>query len=281
VEDAERVLRLLFCTAEQDYIELRSIVPGEERRVQRGWWQLSQLSPLLKTAALWSKIANVYFGVQPRNARSGKTSAIPYIHTLFADIDRLTYPVNMPAPTITVLSGRGLHVYWKLSQPIKADKDALDLLHRAVRCAGGDENARDFARILRVPGTRNHKVNTVVEIYDCTEKTYDIRMLNDIMPRIPTPPKVYTPSKQFVYKNEVVPSFIMDMVQHVSAAGEWNKDTLKIATRSVKCGASEDIIDALTTKHAILCGKTDRVHELERRAIVKWARQNVQEAYGQ
>jgi AAA domain len=70
----------------------------------------------------------------------------------------------MPLPTAWVDSGGGLHVYWISGTPIpepewRAYADGLKalLLQRGVLCDAG--LTTDSARLLRVPGTLNHKYN--------------------------------------------------------------------------------------------------------------------------
>ena len=69
----------------------------------------------------------------------------------------LPYP-----PSALVQSGHGLHAYWLLDQPApSSDAPALRAFADAVAAATGytglDTHASEPARILRVPGTTNHK----------------------------------------------------------------------------------------------------------------------------
>lgn len=69
--------------------------------------------------------------------------------------------VGLPKPT-AVNSGRGIHVYWPLIEPANVD-DWLPVAQKLKRvCAAAGFEAdpavtADAARILRMPGTRNHK----------------------------------------------------------------------------------------------------------------------------
>ena len=76
--------------------------------------------------------------------------------------------LKLPKPLI-VNSGRGLHVYWALAEPM-AVGDWLPLaqgLKRACAAHGFEADpdvTADAARILRVPGTRNYKSETPKEV---------------------------------------------------------------------------------------------------------------------
>jgi hypothetical protein len=87
--------------------------------------------------------------------------------------------VGLPKPSIIVDSGGGLHVYWTSDRPLTLDEwrpyaaglKAL-LLQEGVKCDAG--LTTDAARILRVPGTLNHKYDPprMVKLLHCG-KDYD------------------------------------------------------------------------------------------------------------
>jgi len=85
-------------------------------------------------------------------------------YALCADIDFKNVPredcdklfANMPvSPDIVVMSGGGYHAYWLLAEPVDA-REAYTLLTRVQAYVKSDKVA-DAPRILRVPGTMNHK----------------------------------------------------------------------------------------------------------------------------
>lgn len=105
---------------------------------------------------------DVYVGVVPRARKAGgKDALIAGSHWLWAECDTETAVVNAldfrcPPPLVVRSSPGKAHCYWPLR-----DRIPLDLLELAnKRLAfhlGADPRATDAARILRVPGTRNHK----------------------------------------------------------------------------------------------------------------------------
>ncbi|HLK57242.1 MAG TPA: AAA family ATPase [Chthonomonadaceae bacterium] len=122
---------------------------------------------------------DVYMGVLPRIGE-GKTQAdVPYSHWLWADVDggaegvegakRLIEAAPLDPPTMAVCSGNGLHVYWRLDEPVSLETEEdrerfKQTLRRLAFTIGGiapgahsDSTSADPARILRVPGTLNWK----------------------------------------------------------------------------------------------------------------------------
>jgi hypothetical protein len=121
---------------------------------------------------------NIYLGIASRmSPGDGSLVNCGKLHALFADIDFKSdvHPNGIPEPearakleqfllkpSIVVNSGGGLQVYWLLWEPIDLQvpgeaERAKSLLRRLTLALGGDLNAAEAARILRVPGTLNHR----------------------------------------------------------------------------------------------------------------------------
>jgi RepB DNA-primase from phage plasmid/CHC2 zinc finger len=106
--------------------------------------------------------ADVYVGCAPRLRRSGTKSDIGDVWVLWAECDgaaaaRAAHAFR-PRPPIVIASGSGpnLHAYWPLARPVsgrEAERANLRLAH----ALGADLACYDAARILRPPGTWNHK----------------------------------------------------------------------------------------------------------------------------
>ena len=141
---------------------------------------------------------DVYFGlglVKGQPAGRGKAEDVAAIGALWADIDLAgpahegkTLPASIEdvwrllaklplAPSMLVHSGFGVHAYWLLKEPWVFDSaaeraNAAQMTkgwHAAV-CAAAKamgwnlENLGDLARVLRLPGTLNHKSAPPVEV---------------------------------------------------------------------------------------------------------------------
>src|SRR5262249_52472150 len=112
---------------------------------------------------------NIFFGVASRlKSGNGTLENCADLHALWIDLDFKT-PGDLsgrrrrkafPPPSIVVSSGGGRHAYWLLKEPIDLRRDAAhakNLLQRLAAALGGDPRAAEPARILRVPGSLNHK----------------------------------------------------------------------------------------------------------------------------
>lgn len=124
-----------------------------------------------------------YFGValrrEPTNGRYENCKALT---VLYADADfkehgeavvRAEVAKLLYQPSIIVNSGNGLHLYWRLAVPLREMGRASQLLDLWVRTIPvADWGVNDVPRVLRLPGTLNHKYDPprpcVVEHLDAT-----------------------------------------------------------------------------------------------------------------
>lgn len=84
------------------------------------------------------------------------------------DLRRFCQEIKMPRPML-VNSGRGVHAYWPLKRPIPRDEwlplaETLKQACKAKNLKADPAVTADSARILRVPGTHNHKDETPKEV---------------------------------------------------------------------------------------------------------------------
>jgi hypothetical protein len=105
---------------------------------------------------------DVYLGCAPRTRRSGTKDAVSQVWTLWAECDGEEAARRLrrfrPAPALVIASGSGpnCHAYWPLTAPLTPRRaEAANL--RLVHALGADPNCFDASRILRPPGTWNHK----------------------------------------------------------------------------------------------------------------------------
>jgi len=140
---------------------------------------------------------NVFFGVATRDGEAGTKKNIIEIPTVWCDADlkditavELSRKVEIFPfkPSIIVLTGGGAHLYWLLTKPVgKSYIEMIEDVNRRIAYAlSGDKAAVDAARILRVPGTLNHKYNPPqnVKLHRIHDYRYD---LDDFL-CLPEPP---------------------------------------------------------------------------------------------
>ena len=101
-------------------------------------------------------------------------------------------------PTLIVASGHGYHLYWRLNEPLdaapgKAQQDLEEGLKLACRYVGGDTNATEAARLLRLPRSCNRKDggSVPVEIVSENGHHYELSDLvefwREALPILPEP----------------------------------------------------------------------------------------------
>jgi RepB DNA-primase N-terminal domain len=142
--------------------------PGSyaELRTRRGRGMAQSFYPVRDTAAIAAAIADVgrrvYLGVAPRTRREGTRAAIERVHALWADcdgeaaVDALRHFAPLPAIVLGSGSAGNVHAYWPLLDA--AGPAEAELANRQLaRALGADVRSTDAARILRPPGSFNHK----------------------------------------------------------------------------------------------------------------------------
>ena len=106
---------------------------------------------------------------------------------LFADFDRVEphtagerwSDAGLPAPTLTIASGHGVHAYWRLAEPMTDMVLWTRYQKRLIALLGSDGAIHDPARIMRLPGFLNHKepVAACSIVDDDPARIYDLKRL--------------------------------------------------------------------------------------------------------
>ncbi len=176
------------------------------------WFKVDDIKKVAKTAENIGKKTNVFFGVGLRNkvlknGLRGSEKDISCIGALYADIDvkgdahaekslpettseAASFLNNLDIkPSIIVNSGNGIHGYWLLKEPfnIENTQDRSYIVSifkefgryinlKAKKHGWRIDNIYDLARILRVPGTINHKLKdgAMCEVIESNLKRYSL-----------------------------------------------------------------------------------------------------------
>jgi hypothetical protein len=111
---------------------------------------------------------HAYFGVAVRYRHGGGKDDCSLLTALYCDLDESPAVAHarldafpLP-PTLVVASGGGLHSYWMLKEPLDLrapdERDAAErALRRLALALGSDPAVAECARVLRLPGSFNHK----------------------------------------------------------------------------------------------------------------------------
>lgn len=185
----------------EGFIELRAIQKGMPPRrhflpcadvgyrVVNGITYRAEKLPTLKTAFRWATEHSaqgfeVYCGVLPRCREAGRKKDVMGAYWIWADVDfkqgngtplerenywltRMEQLKQEHQADMVVLSGFGMHLYWKLTTPFVFSEDTEGLKQTKSFEAAlyayqqmvqpGADSTQDTARVLRLPGTFNRK----------------------------------------------------------------------------------------------------------------------------
>lgn len=143
-------------------------------------------SSLASVAELNRRGSDIYFGVNPRPlSRRKRENDIGQLICFWADIDvgrgkphktrrqALDAISGLPVrPHHVFDSGNGYHCYWYLENPIsmgEADRSrAKQILFGLIRSLDADRSGSSLERVMRLPGTINHKCGRICRpVNDC------------------------------------------------------------------------------------------------------------------
>ena len=145
-----------------DLIEVRCL-PSKKS----WWWKAADLAshePELRE--MESRGENIYAGANPRKAHGCRDAdGVALARCVFVDFDncsieeagRRLREAELPAPTLLLYSGGGVHAWWRLDSPCL---DLADWTRRQlglIAALGSDGKVHDPPRIMRLPGVRNQK----------------------------------------------------------------------------------------------------------------------------
>lgn len=211
---------------------------------------------------------DAYVGVLPRVQTGGKAEDVwPTATVLWCDVDAkdfciikadscqgedckaaaldaiLKFPVT---PSAIIDSGHGFHCYWKLRTPADTP-DAVEANRAIAHWLGGDK-CFDAPRILRVPGTRNHKdpdnpipvrilkLDTL-RLYDLSDFTEQIEYLHSSETRRTVP---------ITDRRDDAPEFVRDLANTEPPKGSRSEFEFRVIALMVRLNYSDDeIISAL------------------------------------
>ncbi len=140
------------------FAEFRLI--DSEGQVERFFIPASKLTDDRVVISVASVTAhNVYFSVVPRTEMRGTRDACGSANAVWCDYDNDESEPdwNLPPSALVRTSPGRWQAYWFLDSPLR-DLDQLEAINRSIANAeGGDLQATDRARVLRLPGSYNLK----------------------------------------------------------------------------------------------------------------------------
>jgi hypothetical protein len=162
----------------EDIIEYRPLPPSAGRR----WAPLAELPDIVEWLERINKDENqrvhAYFGANPRKAKNAsQVDGGVGVEDALARVRAAGFLM----PTAIVESGGGVHLWWRLSEPM-TDSAAWHERMRAISAAlGSDQSICDWPRIMRLPGFVNWKYEQTprAHLWDCDPtRIYSLDLFN-------------------------------------------------------------------------------------------------------
>jgi hypothetical protein len=209
----EQIRQYIACVYDpDDWVEVR-LLKGDDAR--KRWCRAKDL-PSMAAELEQANVAgwNIYAG--PNGRKGEKLSGDENVATfriLFLDFDKIEADgagpseivlsridgAKLPAPTLVIFSGHGVHCYWRLKNPID-EKRWRNLQERLIQTLGSDPKIKNPERIMRLPGFVNHKPpkaeSFIVEV--APETVYPVEAIDRLLPLVTTKPPASMPTKPSV-----------------------------------------------------------------------------------
>jgi hypothetical protein len=182
----------LMLSKTQHNIELRAIENGRvgDRLFSR---DIQQIEAFIRKNI---DRCNLYFGVSTREGSTGTKEGCRELIWLFCDMDLKDYQNDWTemdralesfrySPSIIINSGNGYHVYWMLKElitDVHSRRGQVEGILKGISTIlKSDMSATDISRVLRVPGSLNHKSfpPKTVEITRFEDNVYSLEDFNE------------------------------------------------------------------------------------------------------
>ena len=156
----EAFLNALF--TDEEIIEVRLLPNGKRHWRKRKEFDQDFLAEL-KHANLDGQ--NIYFGGNPRKRKGSSNTDVLHGNCLFVDFDNVSVDYarkiissgSLPLPTVELMSGHGVHFYWRLEEPIEDMETWSSYMRGLIAVCESDPKVKDPARIMRLPAFLNVK----------------------------------------------------------------------------------------------------------------------------
>jgi len=159
----------------RELVELRAITSPSADKHRAGrvlcqaWYERDKLIQSFSELNRFNAAGgNIYYGVNPRQDKSGTKQGVTRCRCVWADFDHITYQeaaerwrTFLPNPSIVVCSGSGIHAYWLLSEEHLLEdlpvRESFERMLKSLYLDLGSDSVQDVSRILRLPGFTNQK----------------------------------------------------------------------------------------------------------------------------
>ncbi len=282
--ETREFIATLFLPA--DLVELRLIETWSEagkhrsRFVDRSWVTPDSLESAYPALTRENQQgANIFYGVNPRSGRGSKKEDVALCRSLWADIDDAR-PGDagrwgmLPPPTVVVDSGRGVHLYWRLNEPVRMDSEAAQrcvesILFGMYRELASD-TVQDVSRLLRLPGfanVRGWRVGKAPSQCKLVEahagRTYDLASFRRFGQTTTPPTRTAPPSNAIGLCEPRLPATpdmrrVRGLVRLLTQQSpDRSKRDFFVVVKLLELGCSQDEVASLVSSHSKFSGNAD------------------------
>ena len=165
-------------------------------------WNIKRKDPASWATAVQTREVqlNIYCSSNPRKHTGDSTNAdVPLARSLFVDVEDAspeqvldrTSAAGLPRPTMTVVSGHGVHPYWRMTCPFTDltlwatfQRRLIQFFRDKVRLPA-DKAVHDPARLMRMPGFVNVNWSPALAyIYEADAiRRYEARLFDSLLPQ--------------------------------------------------------------------------------------------------
>lgn len=242
--------------------DLGSDLWGELRCIRNGavhqqFFRGDDIEALVEAAAdMDAQGWDSYYGVMPRMSQSGRADdCVPMTSVLWQDVDSkhldgtkmaalLALGKSPVSPSIVVDSGNGMHSYHLLQKPVPFVV-AAQAMRGMAKAIGGDA-VYDAPRVLRLPGTSNHKSDPPHPVrLLCFEPDRRVRFsdFSDYLPD-PVQPRTVVRGEPQAYAS--LPDWLRELIEEPADKGFRSGIIFKAMLWLIRYGWSKgDIVDLL------------------------------------
>jgi len=212
---------------EDHLLELRIFADGP-----RGseWFPVREYARAAARAITLAACAEVYIGAAPRTRRRGRAEDVDRLYCVWADCDTPESVERLrafrPLPNIVNRSGTAgrLHAWWQLVGSSVTAAQGVRANRRLALALGADRASTDAARIMRLAGTRNHKMSPPASV-ECVRLEFDTYTIADVIGGLPDDP-VYTAPRAVQPQREHTGGSIEGIVRCVRDAPVGERNTV-------------------------------------------------------
>jgi RepB DNA-primase from phage plasmid/Primase C terminal 1 (PriCT-1) len=190
---------------------------------------------------------NIYCSANPRTRVGGtKSKDVALARSLFVDLDDISAGQaaekvrnsGLPTPSMTVNSGHGVHLYWRLLDAITDLIEWKSLQKCLIQLLGSDPSIHDPARMMRLPGFANLNGEPApCRILDADgDRRYALDEIDAVLPQAEDRPRsmstatsslpIVDPDRESIFRRALAYANKVPLVPH----GRRNSTIFKLAT---------------------------------------------------